>query len=226
MLPNPLVVAADVSDVAEAESLAERLAGRVAFIKVGLELFTSVGPDAVGRVRRHAPVFLDLKLHDIPNTVERAAGAAARLGVDLLTVHGLGGPAMVEAAVRGAATGARAAGTDPPRVIAVTVLSSHTGEGLPAPVSIAVQAIGAGAAGVVVSGEDVTAVRRAIGQDPLVVVPGIRTVGEGTDDQVRVLTPAEALRRGADLIVVGRPVSRAADPVFAVTAILRAVGAA
>jgi orotidine-5'-phosphate decarboxylase len=127
---NPLIVAADLSDPDEAERLAAGLADLVAFVKVGLELFTAAGPAVVERLRRHAPVFLDVKFHDIPTTVRRAARNAGRLGIDLLTVHSLGGPDMVAAAVEGAAEGADAAGVDAPAVVAVTVLSSLAGEGL------------------------------------------------------------------------------------------------
>ena len=226
MRPNPLIVAADLADPAGAEALAERLSGLVAYVKVGLELFVAAGPAAVGRVARFAPVFLDLKLHDIPATVRGAARAAGRLGAGLLTVHALGGPRMVEAAVAGAVEGAAEAGVDPPAVIAVTVLSSLAGEGLASPASLAFEAVAAGAAGAVVSGQDVSVVREALGDGPLVVVPGIRPAGSPDHDQVRVLTPVEALAAGADLIVVGRPVTQADDPAAAAQAILREVGAA
>jgi orotidine-5'-phosphate decarboxylase len=223
---NPLVVAADVSDLTEAEALATRLADRVAYVKIGLELFTAAGPEAVRRIGAHAPIFLDLKLHDIPNTVERAAANVARLGVGLLTVHAIGGPVMVAAAVRGARAGAQGAGAEPPAILAVTVLSSQTGEGSISAPALASLAVEAGADGVVASGDAVREVRDALGSGPLIVVPGIRPLGHGPDDQVRVLTPAEALERGANLIVVGRPVVRAHDPAAAVDAILREVGAA
>src|SRR5204863_6684873 len=137
VLPNPLIVAADLPDPDQAESLAKRLSGLVAFVKVGLTLFVSAGPVVVERVRAHAPVFLDLKLHDIPHQVRGAAAGAARLGAGLLTVHALGGPDMVRAAVEGAAEGARTAGVDPPAVLAVTVLSSRAGEGLASTASLA-----------------------------------------------------------------------------------------
>lgn len=223
---NPLITALDVSDLDEAEALASALAGLVGYLKVGLELFTAAGPRAVERIRAHAPVFLDLKLHDIPNTVGRAAANAGRLGAGLLTVHALGGEAMVRAAVDGAARGAADAGLEPPAVLAVTVLSSLAGEGLASPASLAFEAVSAGAAGVVVSGEDVRQVREVLGDDPLVVVPGIRPPGSPNGDQVRVLTPGEALERGADHIVVGRPITQASDPAAAARAILASVGAA
>ena len=224
MSGNPLVVAADLSDLDRAAALAEALAGLVAYTKVGLELFTAAGPAAVRRIRAHTPVFLDLKLHDIPNTVGRAAKNVGRLGAGLLTVHALGGPAMVAAAVQGAAQGAFEAGTDPPAVIAVTVLSSLAGGGLAGPAALATQAVAAGAAGVVVSGDDVSVVRESLGPDALVVVAGIRPSGLANDDQVRVLTPGEAIRRGADYIVVGRPITASPDPVAAARAILREIG--
>jgi orotidine-5'-phosphate decarboxylase len=220
---NPLIAAADTSDLAAAEELAGALAGRVGMVKVGLELFTAAGPDAVRRLRAHLPVFLDLKLHDIPTTVERAARNAGTLGPALLTVHALGGPEMVAAATRGAEAGASQAGLDPPVVVAVTVLSSLAGEGLALPSSLAFEAVEAGAGGVVVSGEDVAQVREVLGEAPIVVVPGIRPGSHPTNDHARVLTPAEALDAGADYLVVGRPITQAPDPAAAAEAILREV---
>jgi orotidine-5'-phosphate decarboxylase len=222
---NPLIVALDTSDPDEAGMLAERLAGLVSMVKVGLELFTREGPAAVRRVREHAPVFLDLKMHDIPTTVERAARNVGGLGVRLLTVHALGGGDMVRAAVEGVAEGASAAGTEGPRIVAVTVLSSLAGEGLASPASLAFEAVSAGASGVVVSGEDVEGVRGALGDEVLLVVPGVRPEGFGSNDHVRILTPRAALERGADYVVVGRPVTGAADPAAAARAILREAGA-
>ena len=226
MFPNPLIVAADLSDPAEAERLARSLSGTVAYVKVGLELFTAAGPLSVERVRAHAPVFLDLKLHDIPTTVERAARNAGRLGVALLTVHALGGAEMVKAAVAGAEEGAAAAGEEAPGVIAVTVLSSLAGEGLASPASLAFEAGAAGAAGAVVSGPDVRTVREALGPAPILVVPGVRPGGQPANDHARVLSPGEALELGADYVVVGRPITGAADPVAAARAILAELGVA
>ncbi len=209
---DPLVVALDLSDVEAAERLAASLAGTAGLLKVGLELFTSHGPAAVEAVGRHAPVFLDLKLHDIPTTVERAARNSARLGVAMITVHALGGEAMVAAAARGARQGAEDAGAATPTVLAVTVLSSLAGESLATPTSLAFEAVSAGAGGVVVSGEDVGAVREVVGEDVALIVPGIRPEGANGDDQVRVLTPRAAIEAGADYLVVGRPITRAPDP--------------
>ena len=153
MIPRPdrpIAVALDVSDAAEAEHLAGLLAPEVGLLKVGLELAWAAGPDVVGAVAAHGPVFLDAKLHDIPTTVERASANVARLGVAMLTVHALGGAAMMRAAREGVARGAAEAGVDPPRIVAVTVLSSHAGEELASPASLAWEAKEAGMDGVVV----------------------------------------------------------------------------
>ena len=216
MIPRPerpLVVALDVSDIARAEHLARDLAPHAGMLKVGLELAWAAGPDAVRRVGAHAPVFLDAKLHDIPTTVERAATNIARLGVAMLTVHALGGEAMMRAAVAGAARGADDGGHPMPLVVAVTVLSSMSGEDLASPASLAFEAKSAGLDGVVVSGGDVRAVREVCGEGFCLVVPGIRPHGANGDAQVRVLTPTAALDAGADFLVVGRPITGAADPV-------------
>jgi orotidine-5'-phosphate decarboxylase len=224
MLQNPLIVAADLSDPDAAERLAKELSGLVAFMKVGLELFVAAGPGAVDRVHNHAPVFLDLKLHDIPSTVRASARNAGRLGVEMLTVHALGGPDMVRAAVEGASEGAEQRGMPPPQVVAVTVLSSTAGEGLASPASLAFESMAAGAAGVVVSGDEVSAVREALGPHATLVVPGIRPGSQPANDHVRVLSPGEALERGADLIVMGRPITGAPDPAAAARSALREAG--
>jgi orotidine-5'-phosphate decarboxylase len=220
---NPLIVALDVSEPRDAEALARRLQGAAGLLKVGLELFTAAGPEVVPRIGAMAPVFLDLKLHDIPNTVEGAARNASRLGVAMLTVHALGGEAMVAAAVRGSAEGAGAAGHARPMVLAVTVLSSLAGEGLASPSSLAFEAVAAGAGGVVVSGEDVANVRAVLGPQACLVVPGIRPAGSNGHDQARILTPEEAVERGADYLVVGRPITASADPAGVARAILSSV---
>lgn len=220
---NPLVVALDLSDLDAAEDLATRLEGQVGMFKVGLQLFTGHGPASVSRVQGHGPVFLDLKLHDIPNTVERASFNVGRIGVEMFTVHALGGEAMIAAAVRGAEAGAREAGHPVPVVVAVTVLSSLAGEGLASPASLAFEAKAAGAGGMVVSGEDVSTVREVVGEEPYVVVPGIRPAGSNGHDQVRILTPEEAMERGADYLVVGRPITSSNDPAGVARAILASV---
>jgi orotidine-5'-phosphate decarboxylase len=221
--PNPLVVALDLSDLGAVEELAKRLEGQVGMYKVGLQLFTAHGPAAALRLRDHGPVFLDLKLHDIPNTVERASLNIGRMGAAMFTVHALGGEAMVAAAVRGAEAGASEAGHPAPLVVAITVLSSLAGEGLASPASLAFEAKAAGAGGMVVSGEDVSTVREVVGEDSCIVVPGIRPAGSNGHDQVRILTPEEAIERGADYLVVGRPITSSTDPAGVARAILASV---
>ncbi len=220
---NPLVVAIDVSELGRAESLARAVGPAAGMVKVGLELFTAHGPESVRRIRPIAPVLLDLKLHDIPNTVERAARNAARLGVAMLTVHAMGGEAMVAAAVRGATQGSEEVGHPPPAVAAVTVLSSLSGEALASPASLAFEARAAGAAGAVVSGEDVAVVREVTGEEFCLVVPGIRPAGSNGHDQLRILTPEEALDAGADYLVIGRPITDATDPAAAARSILATI---
>lgn len=221
--PNPLIVALDRSDLGAAQQLGAKLAGEVAMLKVGLELFWAEGPSCVSAIAALGPVFVDCKLHDIPNTVERAAANVARLGVAMLNVHALGGEAMMRAAVAGAQRGAEQEGHAKPLVIAVTVLSSNSGEELASPASLAFEAREAGLDGVVVSGDDVGDVRAACGEDFLLVVPGIRPKGSNGDDQVRILTPSEAIAKGADYLVVGRPITEASDPAGAAKSILASI---
>ena len=216
-------MALDVSDLDAAWALAERLHGEAGVLKVGLELFAARGPEAVTRLRGFGPIFLDVKLHDIPNTVEGAARNCARLGIAMMTVHALGGEAMVKAAVRGATRGADDAGHAVPMVLAVTVLSSLAGEGLASPSSLAFEAVAAGASGVVVSGEDVAQVHEVLGPNACLVVPGIRPAGSNGHDQVRILTPEEAVERGADYLVVGRPITESPDPAGVARAIVATV---
>jgi len=220
-----LIVALDVPQADEARSLVERLQGKVGLFKVGSQAFTAAGPELVrGIVSRGERVFLDLKFHDIPNTVAGAVASASQLGVSLLTVHGLGGRAMLEAAV-GALP---AMGT---RLLAITVLTSHDedtlGEvGVAGGVSDSVRRLArlakdAGADGVVASPHEVALIREACGRDFLVVTPGIRPAGAAAGDQARAATPAAALTAGADYLVVGRPITAAADPAAAADRIVR-----
>lgn len=217
-----IAVALDVETLDEADALAARLAGHVGVFKVGLELFGAHGPEAVRRIGAHGPVFLDLKLHDIPTTVQRAAARLADLGVAHLTVHASGGPAMVESAVTGLG--------DAGRVLAVTVLTSMSSADLAAagidaaPIAVprlARLAVEAGAPGLVCAAPDLPTVRAAVPSDTLLATPGIRPAGAGDDDQSRVATPDRAVRDGATLLVVGRPITRADDPVAAADAIAR-----
>jgi orotidine-5'-phosphate decarboxylase len=238
--PGPadrLVVALDVPGLGEAAALLDRLAGVVRAYKVGAQLFTAAGPAAVDLVRqRGGQVFLDLKYHDIPATVGAAVREAAGLGAWLLTVHAAGGSAML----RAAAEAAQARGPERPRVIAVTVLTSldraalHRELGVPVAVEgqvlrLAALAREAGCDGVVASPREAARLRLALGRAPLLVTPGIRPAGPGegaADDQVRVATPAAAIRAGADLLVVGRPVTGAPDPARAAEAVLAEVAGA
>ena len=219
-----LIVALDVPTLEEAESLARRLVGAVGWFKVGLELFTAHGPEAVTAIRAHGPVFLDVKLHDIPTTVQRAAARIAELGVGLVTVHAGGGAEMVAAAVRGLGGHGE--------VLAVTVLTSTSDVELAAIGSepaasqvprLARLATGAGAPGLVCAPRDLTAVRTAVGPAIRLVTPGVRPAGAGTDDHARAATPAQAIADGADLLVVGRPITRAEDPVAAAEAIAASI---
>jgi orotidine-5'-phosphate decarboxylase len=206
----------------KAAPFARAIAPEVGMLKVGLELFTADGPPAVrAAAALGRPVFLDLKLHDIPNTVEGAARSAAATGAALLTVHAAGGAEMVAAAVRGAGPGVR--------VLAVTVLTSLDAGalraiGLEGPLDAAVVrlarlAVAAGAGGIVCSPHEVAQVRAAVGKGPLLVVPGVRPPGAARGDQARVATPAEAVAAGADVVVVGRPLRDAPDPIAAARAI-------
>jgi orotidine-5'-phosphate decarboxylase len=220
-----LIVALDVPQRDVARALVERLAGHVGLFKVGSQVFTAAGPQLVREiVGRGEKVFLDLKFHDIPNTVAGAVASATRLGVSLVDVHGLGGRAMMEAAV-GALP---AMGT---RLLAVTILTSHDEETLgeigvngsmaESVRRLALLAKEAGADGVVASPHEVGLVREACGSDFLIVTPGIRPAGAALGDQARAATPAAALAAGADYLVVGRPITGAADPAAAADAIVR-----
>jgi len=212
LAPGPIIVALDRSSLEEAEALAVAVAPSACMLKVGLELFWAQGPEAVRRIASYGPVFVDAKLHDIPNTVEHAAANIAHLGARMVTVHSLGGEAMMAAARSGAERGAGEAGLARPLVVAITVLSSQSGEDLASPASLAFEAQEAGCDGVVVSGDDVADVRAVCGEEFVLVVPGIRPAGSNGNDQVRVLTPLEALERGADYLVIGRPITAAKNP--------------
>jgi orotidine-5'-phosphate decarboxylase len=214
-----IAIAYDTEDLESALALDEALAPGEEWAKIGLELFTIAGPAAVEAFKaRGRRVFLDLKLHDIPNTVERAAKAAARLGADLLTVHAMGSSEMVAAAVRGAQAGSARA-----RVVAVTVLTSLNQYNLPpgftrpfhgalVVADLAKAALAAGAAGIVCSGAELATVRFMVKQPFFAVTPGLRAEGEAANDQKRTVTIREAVKSGADLLVIGRPITRAKDP--------------
>lgn len=208
-----LALALDVDDLVAASRLARSLVGHFRVAKIGLELYTAAGPEAIGAmIDLGYDVFCDLKLHDIPNTVARAARVVGELGVSYLTVHAAGGVEMLQAGAEGLAEGA----TRPAGVLAVTVLTSEaevaaTRDLVARRMEMAFEA---GCAGVVCAAPDLTATRH-ICPELLRAVPGIRLAGDSVDDQRRVASPVQALAAGADLLVVGRPVTRAADPVEA-----------
>jgi orotidine-5'-phosphate decarboxylase len=223
-----LVVALDTPSREQALAWARSLRGRVGLVKVGLELFTAAGPALLGELAAlGVGVFLDLKLHDIPNTVERAARNCARLGVRLITVHAAGGRAMLTAAAAGAAAGATG---ERPRVLAVTVLTSLDDAaldelGIPGGAAARVLAWAtlahrAGCDGVVCSPQELAELRRRLGAGFILLAPGIRPAGAEVGDQRRVATPAAAMAAGADYLVVGRPITAASDPVAAAEAIV------
>jgi orotidine-5'-phosphate decarboxylase len=222
---NHLAVGLDVSSAQRAVALADQLRGAALVFKVGLELFTSEGPPIALEIAKRGRLFLDLKLHDIPHTVEGAARAAARLGASYLTVHASGGRAMVEAAVRGA-------GPDL-KILAVTILTSlgrselddigFEGGAHAAVLRLARLAMAAGAHGLVCSSAAVSELRHELGKDPVLVVPGIRPTGSEAGDQKRVGTPRAAIQAGASLLVVGRPILEAEHPRAAAEAIAREI---
>ena len=222
----PIAVALDAPDLDTAAQWADLVTPHVSTLKVGLELYLRFGPEAVASVRgpRGVDVFLDLKLHDIPATVVGAARAVAKVRPDLLTVHAAAGAAAIGEAVQALPT---------TNIVAVTVLTSLSDRdlgdiGMAGPVSdavlrLAALAVGAGARGLVCSPHEVAAVRAEVGPDITLVTPGVRPFGEASHDQARVATPQEALRDGADLLVIGRPITSAPDPGAAAAALATAL---
>ena len=228
---NPVIVALDVSEAEAALRLATQLAPVVAAFKVGSELFTSAGPEIVRKIRATGgSVFLDLKFHDIPNTVAKAVAAAVRLDVQMVTIHTSGGLEMMRAAEESAQKTAQQLGRNTPLILGVTVLtsmdSSNLSEiGAPAYVGgqverLATLAVKAGLRGLVCSPLEIAALRRILPASIQLVTPGIRTGNEKADDQKRTLTPKEAMAAGASWLVVGRPIYAAENPRAAAEAIL------
>jgi orotidine-5'-phosphate decarboxylase len=221
-----LAVALDVDGLDRAEPLIESLAGEPGWLKVGGELFTAAGPPAIAAAAKRARVFLDTKLHDIPNTVARTVAAATRHGVAMLTLHVSGGATMLRAARESASEAAGATGRPRPLLVGVTVLTSFSPRAL-REVGVAAAtvedhvkrlvdvAVEAGLDGVVTSPHEVQAVRRHAGPGFRIVTPGIRPEDWPADDQARTATAAIAITAGSDLLVVGRPVLGAADPAAA-----------
>jgi len=210
-----IIVALDEPTWADAERIVNQLGSRADFYKVGLQLFTSAGPAAVEKVKASgAKVFLDLKLHDIPNTVASAVKSAVALGADLCTIHLSGGPEMCAAAVEAAG--------DRLTVLGVTVLTSSNDEtlravGIDTPVAkqvsrLARMGFDAGLRGFVASPLEVAMLREELGPEPVLVIPGVRPAGADVGDQKRIATPADVVRAGATHLVIGRPITRAENP--------------
>jgi orotidine-5'-phosphate decarboxylase len=229
---NRLVVALDVENGVRAIELVEKLRGRAGMFKIGKQLFTAEGPGIVRRIRDLGEqIFLDLKFHDIPNTVANAGIEAARLGVSIFNIHALGGSAMMRRTSEAVAETAAREGFTPPKILGVTVLTSHDQASL---VEVGIErrledeVIGlarlceaAGIDGVVASPREIVHIRTAVSRPGFVIlVGGVRPAWAAKDDQMRVLTPAECVRAGADYLVVGRPIIAAADPVLAAQKIL------
>ncbi|HEY2351470.1 MAG TPA: orotidine-5'-phosphate decarboxylase [Candidatus Acidoferrum sp.] len=238
---SSLIVALDFDSLPTALKFARQIAPLVGMFKIGSQLFTAAGPAAVKEISAlGVGIFLDLKFHDIPNTVAGSVLCAASLpGVELLNVHALGGAAMLQAAVQAISAGV-AMGADRPRLLAVTVLTSMNDKSLrevgvvgPARdrvTRLARLAQKSGVDGVVASVQEARAIRKACGREFLIVTPGVRpkekSVSAKSDDQARTATPTEAIRAGADFIVVGRPILAASDPSAAIAAIVEEIATA
>lgn len=227
-----LIVALDVNNRQEAVEKVKAIGDVVDFYKIGLELFSAEGPDVVKAVKDLGKrIFLDLKLHDIPRTVERAVKAGATLGVDLMTIHSVGGKAMIKAA----ADAANEFGAKGPKILAVTVLTSLDQNDLndvgivgrtpvEQVVAMAKFATDNGAHGLVCSPKEVGALSKMLKAGTLFITPGVRPAGSAVGDQKRVATPAEAVRDGATHLVVGRPILAAGDPIAVAKAIRAEIG--
>lgn len=230
-MPTGLIAAIDTTDPQQARRLATAIAPSCGMLKLGLEFYLANGGAGV-RLIDELPVFLDLKLHDIPNTVAGGVRAVLPLAPRLLTLHAAGGAAMIAAARQAA----EAAGPARPKLLAVTVLTSLDAEALHATgvaggprqqvLRLGRLALENGADGLVCSAHEVAMLRDALGEGPLLVVPGIRPAGSAIGDQARTTTPAEAARAGADWLVVGRPITAAPDPAAAAAAIAAEIAAA
>ncbi|SMC74338.1 orotidine-5'-phosphate decarboxylase [Sporomusa malonica] len=228
---NRLIVALDVATMAEVRQLVETLGDAVSYYKVGMQLFYSVGMECLTFLREAGKdVFLDLKMHDIPNTVAQGAASLTRLGVAMINVQASGGPAMMRAAVEKVAETAASLEIPRPKLIAVTVLTSmdqaewaslRSAASIPDQVvHLARMAKEAGLDGVVASPQEAELIREACGKDFSIITPGVRPQGAALNDQSRVATPADALKAGAHYLVVGRPITAARDPREAALAIL------
>ncbi|MBA4149217.1 MAG: orotidine-5'-phosphate decarboxylase [Verrucomicrobia bacterium] len=234
-MQNPIIVALDVPTTDRALQLAEQLAPFVGAFKIGSELFTSAGPDIVRAIRATgASVFLDLKFHDIPNTVAKAVASAVRLDVQMITIHTSGGSQMMRAAEKAAQETALQSGRNAPLVLGVTVLTSLDGDelrevGLDNNVGRQVERLATLASncdlrGLVCSPLEIVGLRQILPREMQLVTPGIRTGSDKSDDQKRTLSPREAMEAGANWLVIGRPIYGAEDPRAAAEAILASLG--
>lgn len=232
---NPIVVALDVDTVEQALSLVETLRGLVGMFKIGKQLFTAAGPEIVQTIiGMGEKVFLDLKFHDIPNTVAQAGVEAARLGVSIFNLHAMGGSRMMRAAVESVNEVVEREGIPRPLILGVTVLTSHTQESLneigidrtleDQVVALARLCKASGIDGVVASPHEIVRIREAVNdRDFVILTPGVRPIGAALNDQRRVMTPAEAVNAGADFLVIGRPITAADNPVLAAKKILEEI---
>lgn len=232
---NPIVVALDVDTAEQALSLVKDLRGVVGMFKVGKQLFTAAGPDVVRKIIAMGErVFLDLKFHDIPNTVAKAGVEAARLGVSIFNLHAMGGSKMMRAAADAVNEIAERENISRPLILGVTVLTSHTQESLnevgiekkleEEVVALAQLCSASGIDGVVASPQEIVPIREAVDNSGFVILtPGVRPAGAALNDQSRVMTPAEAIRAGANYLVVGRPITAAENPVKAAQKILEEI---
>jgi len=234
---DKLIFALDAANMEEALSWIELLAGHVGMFKVGKELFTAVGPQIIESIKQKgSKVFLDLKFHDIPNTVARAAEAAVKADVDMFNVHALGGSKMIKETISAAFACADKIGKERPVILAVTVLTSLNNDDIAEigfekstndlVLHLAKMAQRSGASGVVSSAQDIAVLRANLDNKFVIVTPGIRSAGEeAKDDQKRTLSAYEAIKAGADYIVVGRPIRKAKDPLNACLQINREIDA-
>jgi orotidine-5'-phosphate decarboxylase len=229
-LTNPIICAVDASDADEASTIASDVRPHVGAVKLGLEFFTANGAAGVAYITRlGVPVFLDLKFHDIPNTVAKAIAATAGMNMFMMTVHTSGGQAMLKAAIEASDRVAQMTGKDRPLIIGVTLLTSLDQDDIAIlgfrenlqdqVLRLADLAQSAGLDGVVCSPFEIAPIRKACGSDLKLIVPGIRPEGSDAGDQKRILTPKEALKRGADYLVIGRPITEAPDRAAAAKAI-------
>lgn len=234
-VPNPIICALDTQDVAEAFAITREVRPHVGAIKLGLEFFTANGAAGVSAITKlGVPVFLDLKFHDIPNTVAKAIAATAGMNMFMMTVHTTGGRAMMQAAIDASDRVAQVTGKERPLVIGVTVLTSLDQDDISLigfqntvqtqVLHLADLAQSAGLDGVVCSPFEIATIRKKLGDDLTLVVPGIRPEGSAKGDQKRAMTPKEALERGADYLVIGRPITDSADRAEAAKTIAASLG--